>query len=124
MPWSSLCTDRGQGVAAARRGRAITTDGYVISFMCFHERVFATPTHRFLRGLLHYYKIELQLLNPNGIQHMVAFVALCEGLLGISPHFDLCRYFFIVSLQRKREKGGRQELHMPMGRASIQLWNN
>ena len=99
-------------------------DGYVVSFAHFHERGLVTPAHKFLRGLLHFYKIELQHLNPNGIQHMVAFVALCEGLLGISPHFDLCRYFFIVSLQRKREKGGRQELHMPMGRASIQLWNN
>jgi len=33
-----------------------------------------TPAHRFLRGLLHYYKIELQHLNLNGIQHMAAFV--------------------------------------------------
>jgi hypothetical protein len=38
---------------------------------------------------MHYYKIELQHLNPNGIQHMVAFVSLCEGFLGIEPHFNL-----------------------------------
>ena len=49
---------------------------------------------------------------------------LCEGFLGTSPHFDLWRYFFAVNLQKKREKGGRQELHMPMGCASIQLRNN
>ena len=73
-------------------------DGYMVSFMHFHECGFATPTHRFLWGLLHYYKIELQHLNPNGIQHMAAFVALCEGFLGISPHFDLWRYFFTVTL--------------------------
>ena len=73
-------------------------DGYVVSFAHFHERGFVTPAHRFLRGLLHYYKIELQHLNPNGIQHMVAFVALCEGFLGISRHFDIWRYFFIVTL--------------------------
>ena len=42
-------------------------DSYVVSFEHFHERGFAAPTHRFLRGLLHYYKIELQHLNPNGI---------------------------------------------------------
>ena len=47
---------------------------------------------------------------------MAAFVTLCEGFLGISPHFA-------VSLQRKREKGGRQELHMPMGCTGIQLQN-
>ena len=34
-------------------------DGYVVLFAHFHERGFMTPTHRFLRGLLHYYKIEL-----------------------------------------------------------------
>ena len=42
-------------------------DGYVVSFVHFHERGFVTLAHRFLRGLLHYYKIELQHLNPNGI---------------------------------------------------------
>ena len=34
-------------------------NGYVVSFAHFHERGFVTPTHRFLWGLLHYYKIEL-----------------------------------------------------------------
>ena len=34
-------------------------DGYVVSFTHFHERRFTTPAHRFLWGLLHYYKIEL-----------------------------------------------------------------
>ena len=55
---------------------------------------------------------------------MVVFLALCEGFLGISPHFDLWRHFFAITLQKKREKSGRQELHMPMGCAGIQLWNN
>ena len=73
-------------------------DGYVVSFSCFHERGFATPAHRFLRGLLHYYKIVLQHLNPNRIQHMAVFVALCEGFLGISPHFNMWRYFFAITL--------------------------
>jgi len=77
-------------------------DGYIISFMCFHEHGFATPTHRFLRGLLHYYKIELQHLNPNRIQHMAVFIALCEGFLGI-----MWWHFFAVTLQKKREKSGR-----------------
>ena len=34
-------------------------DGYVVSFTHFHERGLTTPAHKFLRGLLHYYKIEL-----------------------------------------------------------------
>ena len=55
---------------------------------------------------------------------MATFIALCEGFLGISPHFNLRRYFFAITLQKKREKSSRQELHMPMGCAGIQLWNN
>ena len=55
---------------------------------------------------------------------MAAFVMLCERFLWISPHFDLWRYFFTVNLQKKREMGGRQELHMPMGCTGIQLQNN
>ena len=99
-------------------------DGYIVSFTHFHDHGFMTPTLRFLQGLLHYYKIELYHLNPNGIQHMAAFVALCEGFLGISPHFDLWRHFFAFTLQKNREKGGRQELHTPMGCAGIHLRNN
>ena len=34
-------------------------DGYVVSFAHFHERGLATPAPKFLRGLLHFYKIEL-----------------------------------------------------------------
>ena len=34
-------------------------DGYIVSFAHFHERGFMTPAHKILRGLLHYYKIEL-----------------------------------------------------------------
>jgi hypothetical protein len=62
-------------------------------------------------------------LNPNGIQHITAFIALCEGYLGIDPHFNLWRYFFTVSLHKKREKN-RPELSTPMGCASIHLRNN
>ena len=50
------------------------------------------------------------------------FVALYEGFLGISPHFDLWRYFFAVNLSKKRV--GKQELSMPMGCANIHLRNN
>ena len=93
-----------------------------MSFAHFHERGFATPIHKFLRGLLIYYNVELQHLTPNGIQHIMALVTLSEGILGISPHFDLWRHFFVVTLLKKREK--KHELNVPMGCAGIQLHNN
>ena len=97
-------------------------EGYVVSFALFHERGFTVSAHKFIWGLLEYYQVELQHLNPNGMQHIAVFIALCEGFLGISPHFDLWWYFFVVTLLKKREK--KQELAMLMGCASIQLRNN
>ena len=38
---------------------------------------------------------------------MAAFITLCEGFLGINLHFNMWRYFFAVTLQKKREKSGR-----------------
>jgi len=78
--------------------------------------------HQFFRGLLDYYQVELQHLTPNGIQRIAAFIALCEGFLGISPHFDLWWYLFTVNLVKRRV--GQQELHVPVGCASIHLRNN
>lgn len=63
--------------------------GFVVSFIHFHERSFAMLPHPFLVRLLQYDKIQLNHLNPNGIQHMPAFVALCEGYWGIVPHFHI-----------------------------------
>jgi hypothetical protein len=34
-------------------------DGYVVSFMPFHEHGLVVPPHQFFQGLLHYYGIEL-----------------------------------------------------------------
>ena len=72
---------------------------------------------------MHHYGLELQHLNSNGIQHISAFVVLCEGYLGIEPHFELWKYFFAVSLHKKKEKN-KLELSMLMGCASICVWGN
>ena len=100
----SLRVDRHRGVRLPSNEDASSPpDGYVVSFAHFHERGFTTPAHKFLRGLLNYYKVELHHLTPNGVRHIAVFIALCEGFLGISPHFDLWRYLFAVTLLKKRE---------------------
>ena len=53
---------------------------------------------------------------------MAVFVALCEGFLGIDPHFDLWWYLFIVNLLKKCAE--KQELSVPVGYAGIHLRNN
>ena len=58
-------------------------------------------------------------MNPNGIQHIIAFIAMCEGYLGIEPHFKPWRYFFSIFLIKKKERG--QETLVPMGCTGIHL---
>jgi hypothetical protein len=66
----------------------------VVSFVTFHECSFSVPAGRFIRGVLFAYELQLQHLNPNSIQQMVAFEAMCEGYLGIVAHWPLFQYFF------------------------------
>jgi hypothetical protein len=73
----------------------------MVSFVAFHERGFSIPAGRFIRGVLFVYGLELQHLNPNNIQQMVAFEAMCEGFLGIGAHWHLFRYFFRFACLRE-----------------------
>ena len=68
--------------------------GYVVSFVAFHERGFSIPAGRFIRAVLFEYGLQLQHLNPNGIQQMASFEALCEGSLGVEAQWNLFWYFF------------------------------
>jgi hypothetical protein len=102
-------TATNEWIAPDNEDEPMSLDGYVVSFEPFHERGLAMPPHQFLRGLLDYYNIELQHLNLNGIQHIAVFIVLCEGFLGIDPHFKLWRYFFAVSLHRWVERERRRK---------------
>jgi hypothetical protein len=68
--------------------------GYVVSFTPFHERGFRMPASRFMRALPHYYGVELHNFNPNSIVQAAIFAAVCEGFLGIGPHWDLWTHLF------------------------------
>jgi hypothetical protein len=60
--------------------------------------------------LFDYLQVQLHYLNPNGIQHNVAFIALClcKGYLGVEPNFNLWRYLFCqVVVKRGRAKNGK-----------------
>jgi hypothetical protein len=68
--------------------------GYVVSFTSFHERGFGMPASRFIRALPHYYGVELHNFNPNSIAQTAIFATVCEGFLGIDPHWDLWTHLF------------------------------
>jgi hypothetical protein len=61
-------------------------NGYLVSFVAFHERGFSVLAGRFIRGVMFAYGLQLQHLNPNNVQQMAAFEAMCEGFLGIIVH--------------------------------------
>jgi len=66
----------------------------VVSFLTFHERGLGYPVHRFLRGLLNEWGLELQHFNPNGVLHIVGFITVCEAFIGLEPHVDFFRRLF------------------------------
>jgi hypothetical protein len=72
--------------------------GYVVSFVSFHERGFGVPANHFMRAILHVYGVELHNLSPNSISQAAIFAAVCEGYLGIDPHWDLWTHLFSAEL--------------------------
>jgi hypothetical protein len=72
--------------------------GYILSFMCFHERGFTAPASHFLRGLYYHYGVELQNFMPNAISQAATFIGVYEGFLGIPVNWDLWVHLFHAEL--------------------------
>jgi hypothetical protein len=65
------------------------------------------------------YGLQLQHLNPNSIQHMATFEAMCEGFLSIGVHWHLFWYFFKFTFLREGSRAatiGCANLRMKKGR--------
>ena len=78
--------NRAEWIAPGSESELRPRDGYIVSFVSFHERGLGVPADRFMRALPHYYGVELHNFNPNSIVQVAIFVAVCEGYLGIAPH--------------------------------------
>jgi hypothetical protein len=72
--------------------------GYVVSFIRFHERGFAAPASRFLRGLCYHYSVELRNFAPNAVSQAATFVGMCERFLGIPVNWGLWVHLFCTKL--------------------------
>jgi hypothetical protein len=90
--------------------------GYVLSFVSFHERGFGVPASRFMRAILHVYRVELHNLSPNSI-----FAAVCEGYLGIAPHWDLWTHLFSAELFASSTGERRVRMAVRAGGCILQL---
>lgn len=84
-------------------------------FTWYFLRGLGLPICSFLKGLLHYYSLELPHLNPNSILQIAVFMHLCEAFLGIAPHFNLWRYLYLCKHQI------REGSHQHVGGAGFQL---
>ena len=82
-------------------------EGYVVSFMEYHRRGFGVPASRFFRAILFHFGIELQHLPPNSISQAAIFATLCEGFLGIDPHWDLFLWYFKAELNSVASSKGK-----------------
>jgi hypothetical protein len=93
----------------------------VVSFVAFHERGLGVPSSRFMRDILHYYGVELHHLAPNSISQVAIFTAVCEGYLGIEPHWKLWLHLFKAEHFAKKagERGVRRVVHA--GSCTIQV---
>jgi hypothetical protein len=54
-------------VPPASHREPVPPEGYMVSFVAFHERGLGVPPSRFMRAIPHYYGVELHHLTPNSI---------------------------------------------------------
>jgi hypothetical protein len=47
-----------------------------------------------MRALTHHLGVELHHFTPNAISHAAIFAAVCEGYLGMEPHWELWLHLF------------------------------
>ena len=92
---------------------------YVVCFLSFLDRGFGMPASRFIRALAHYYGVELHNINPNSIMQAAVFVTVCEGYLGIPPHWYLWLHLFKVEMSSRNVGGEKRPLRA--GGCTLQL---
>ena len=108
--------DEPEWIAPGNESEPRPRDGYVVSFVVFHERGLGSPVDQFMRALPHYYGVELHNFSPNSIAQAAIFVAICEGYLGIAPHWELWLHLFRATFTTK--PGERRGLRRCRGPAA------
>ena len=59
--------NRREWIAPGNEPEPRPRDGYIVSFVAFHERDLGLPADQFMWALPHYYGVELHNFNPNSI---------------------------------------------------------
>ena len=66
----------------------------MVSFAKFHRHGLGAPPSRFMRALCFHYGVELQHFSLTAITVAAVFTAVCEGYLGLMPHWELWLHLY------------------------------
>ena len=76
------------------------------------DRGFSLPPHPFLLDFLAFTGAQLRHLVPNSVTLLASFFSLCEGFLGIDPHWNLFRYIYSLKPQKVKKSGEAEINHL------------
>src|SRR4051812_28081036 len=66
---------------------------------------FSLPPHPFLLDFLAFTGSQLHHIVPNSITLLASFFSLCEGFMGIEPHWNLFRTIYTINPQKIKKSG-------------------
>ena len=92
--------------------------GYVVCFLSFLERGFGAPVGWLIQAILHYYEVELHILNPNSVMQAAVFATVCEWFLGVPPHWNLWLHLFKAEMSSRNKGGEKRPLRPAVARCS------
>ena len=102
----------------------------MVCFLSFLDRGFGTLAGRLIWAILHYYKVELHKLNPNSVMQAAVFATVCEGFLGVPPHWNLWLHLFKAEMSARYVGGekfplrdGGCTLQLRQQRSSQYIWS-
>src|SRR4051812_2829279 len=76
------------------------------------DRGFSLPPHPFLLDFLSFTGSQLHHIVPNSITLLASFFSLCEGFLGIDPHWNLFRTIYTIKPQKMKKYGYAELNHL------------
>ena len=87
-------------------------EGERVLFLSHVDRAFSLPPHPFLLDFLAFTGSQLHHIVPNAITLLASLFTLCEGFLGIEPHWHLFRSIYTIKPQKVKKSGEGGSLEM------------
>jgi hypothetical protein len=79
------CDPQSEWMAPPSGAAPSPPSGYVLSFVSFHERGFGVPASRFMRAILHFYRVELHISAPTPSRKQPSSRQFAKCFWGLTP---------------------------------------